>query len=73
MSQLFEFHGLFESWGFLPEETLPGGEVGSFEESMFEDTLDTSESLDHISSIVIEIPQFSIMFLMGPPEGILFE
>ena len=30
--ELLEAHGLLESAGLLPEESLPGGEVGALEE-----------------------------------------
>lgn len=73
MSKLFESHRLFESTGFLPEKTLPSGEVGAFEESMLKDSFNSSQCLNHVSSIIIQIPQFSIMSLMSPPERVLFE
>jgi hypothetical protein len=40
---------------------------------MLKDTLDTTKSLYHISAVVVKVPQLSIMFLMSPPEGILFK
>ena len=40
---------------------------------MLQDSLDTSESLNHIGSVVVKIPEFTIMFLMGPPKRILLQ
>jgi hypothetical protein len=73
MSELFVFHGLLKARGLLPEEAFPSREVGALEKGMLKDALDTTKSLDHISAVVVEVPQLSIMFLMSPPEGILFE
>ena len=73
MSELFVLHGLLKARGLLPEEAFPSREVGTLEKSVLKDALDTTESLDHISAVVVEIPQLSIMFLMSPPEGVLLE
>lgn len=56
-----------------PEETLPGGEVSAFEEGVLEDALHTTQGLDHICAIVVQIPKFAIMSLVSPPEWILFQ
>ena len=40
---------------------------------MFEYPLDTTECLNHISTIIIEVPEFAVMLLMSPPEWILFK
>jgi hypothetical protein len=40
---------------------------------MLQDSFNPAKSLNHVSSVVVEIPQLSIMFLMGPPERILLE
>ena len=40
---------------------------------MFKDAFNTSQSLDHISTIVVEVPELSVMLLMSPPEGILLQ
>lgn len=42
MSQFFELHGLLEPGSFLPKETLPSREIGPFEESVFEDSFNSS-------------------------------
>lgn len=73
MSKFFIFHRFFKPGCFFPEKTFPGNKVGSCKKSMFQDSLYSSQTLNHISSIVIKIPQFSIMFLVCPPERILFE
>ena len=69
--ELLESHGLLEAAGLLPEETLPGGEVGALEERVLQDAFDTSQCLDHVSSVVVQVPQLSIMALVSPPEGVL--
>ena len=73
MSQFFELHTFFKPTCFLPKETLPSREISTFEESVLKYTLNTTESLNHVSSIVVKIPQLSIMFLVGPPKRILFK
>lgn len=40
---------------------------------MFEDTLHSSQGLDHVGSVVVEVPQLSVVTLVGPPEGILLQ
>ena len=40
---------------------------------MFKNAFNTTQSLDHISTIVVEVPELSVMLLMCPPEGILFQ
>ncbi len=73
MSELLILHGLLKARGLLPEEAFPSWEIGALEKGMLKDALHTSESLDHISTVVVEIPQLTIMFLMSPPEGVLLE
>mmetsp|Transcript_31758 Transcript_31758/g.36108 ORF Transcript_31758/g.36108 Transcript_31758/m.36108 type:complete len:252 (-) Transcript_31758:2893-3648(-) len=73
MSQFLVSHRFFESGCLLPKQTFPGGEISTLEQSMFQNTFNTSQSLNHISSVVVQIPQFTIMFLMSPPEGILLK
>mmetsp|Transcript_1930 Transcript_1930/g.3398 ORF Transcript_1930/g.3398 Transcript_1930/m.3398 type:complete len:226 (+) Transcript_1930:445-1122(+) len=70
VGELLETHRLFKATGLLPEKTLPCGKVGALEESVFEDAFDSTEGLDHISSIVVEVPEFSVMASMSPPEGV---
>uniref|UniRef100_A0A914NAB8 Candidate secreted effector n=1 Tax=Meloidogyne incognita TaxID=6306 RepID=A0A914NAB8_MELIC len=40
---------------------------------MLKNSFNTSQSLYHISSIIVQVPKFSIMSLMCPPERILFQ
>ena len=72
ISQLLVFHRLFKTWGFLPEQTLPCREVCSLEECVLQYALHTTESLDHVCTIVVQIPQLTIVSLVSPPERILF-
>lgn len=58
---------------YWPEETLPGGEVGSFEERVFQDALHPSQSLDHVCPVVVEVPQLPVVTLVGPPERVLLQ
>ena len=62
--------GLFEAGRLLPEETLPSREVGTLEESVFQDTLDTTKCSDDIDSVVVELPQLAVVALRRPPEGV---
>ena len=63
-------HRLLETGRLLPEQTLPGREISTLEKSVFQDTFDTTEGGDDINTIVIELPQFSVVTLGCPPEGI---
>ncbi len=56
-----------------PEQTLPRGEVRSPEERVFEDTLDTSQRLNHVCAVVVEVPELAVVALVSPPEGVLLE
>lgn len=56
-----------------PEETLPGGEVSAFEERVLQNALHATQSLDHVCAVVVQVPQFSIVSLVGPPEWILLQ
>ena len=40
---------------------------------MLEYPFDTTECLNHVGAVIIEVPQFTVVFLMCPPEWILFE
>lgn len=40
---------------------------------MLQDTFNTPQTLDHICSIIVQVPQFAVMLLMSPPEGVLFQ
>jgi hypothetical protein len=40
---------------------------------MFEDALHTSESLNHICTVVVQVPQLAVMALVRPPERILLQ
>ena len=56
MCQFFVFHTFFKTTGFFPKQSFPGGEVSSFEQSMFQNSFYSSQSLYHISPIIIKIP-----------------
>ena len=58
---------------FSPEETLPGREISAFEECVLQDSLHTTQSLDHVCAVVVQVPQFAIVPLVGPPEWILLQ
>lgn len=66
-------HRLFEAGRLLPEETLPGGEVGALEQRMLEDTFDTSQGRDDIDTVVVQLPELSVVSLRSPPERIAKE
>ena len=63
-------HRFLETGCLLPEQTLPSGEVRSFEERVLQNTLDTAKSCDDINTVVVELPQLSIVPLGCPPEGV---
>mmetsp|Transcript_46858 Transcript_46858/g.74594 ORF Transcript_46858/g.74594 Transcript_46858/m.74594 type:complete len:250 (+) Transcript_46858:1874-2623(+) len=42
VGELLESHGFFKATGLLPEETLPGREVGALEQGVLQDALNTS-------------------------------
>ena len=73
ISQLLLFHRLFETGRLLPKETFPSGEISSLKERVFKDTFNTSQCFDHVGTIVVEVPQFTVVTLMSPPEGILLQ
>ena len=73
MRQFLIPHRLFKTTSFLPKQTFPSREVSTFEQCVLEYTLNTTQSLNHIGSIVVQIPQFAIMSLMSPPKWVLLE
>ena len=40
---------------------------------MLQDTLDTTKCLNHVSAIVVKVPQLAVVLLVTPPEGILLQ
>ena len=42
IGKLLVLHRLLKSTGFLPEETLPGGEVGPLEKGVLKNTFNTT-------------------------------
>ena len=73
MGQLFVLHRLLEARGLLPEETLPRRKIGPLEEGVFQDPLHAPQSLDHVGTIVVQIPELSVMALVSPPERVLLQ
>ena len=73
MGELLVLHRLFEPGSLLPEEALPCGEICALEECVFQYALHSSKSLDHVCSVVVKVPEFTVMLLMSPPEWVLFE
>ena len=68
--QLLVTHRLLEAGRLLPEETLPGREVGTLEERVLQDTLNTTERGNDIDTVVVELPKLAVMTLRSPPEGV---
>lgn len=56
-----------------PEEPLPGGEVGALEERVLQDALHSSQGLDHVRAVVVQVPKLPVVALVGPPEGVLLQ
>lgn len=73
VSQLLVLHGLLEARCLFPEETFPSGEVSALEQSVLENPFHASKCLNHVSSVVVEIPEFAVVLLMRPPERVLLE
>lgn len=40
---------------------------------MLKNAFNTTQSLNHIRSVVVQIPQFSVVPLMRPPERVLLQ
>jgi len=68
--KLLELHRLLETARFFPEQTLPRRESRRLEQGMLEDRFHTTQSLNHVCSVRVQIPKFSIVSLARPPEGI---
>lgn len=73
VGQLLVFHRFLKSGCFLPEQTLPGREVGATEERVLQYALHATQRLDHVCAVVVQIPEFAVVPLMGPPEWVLFQ
>ena len=54
-------HRFFETRSLLPEQTLPSGEVRALEQGVLQNTLDTTERLDHIRAVVVQVPKLAIV------------
>ena len=63
-------HGSVSETGFFPEETFPRGKCRRLEESMFKDCLNTTECLNDIRSICVQVPQLAVVPLTCPPERV---
>lgn len=73
VGQLLVLHGFFKTGSFFPKQAFPSGEVGTLEESVFKNAFHTTQSLDHVRAVVIQVPQLAVMTLVGPPERILLQ
>lgn len=73
MCELLVLHRLLKATGLFPEKAFPGGKVGSLEKGVLEYSLDTAQSLDHVSPIIVQVPQLTIVLLVGPPKWVLFQ
>lgn len=40
---------------------------------MLQDALHAAQSLDHVCAVVVQVPQFAVVPLVGPPERILLQ
>ena len=50
-------HRLLKPGGLLPEEPLPGWEVGALKQGVLQDALHASERLDNVCPVVVQVPQ----------------
>lgn len=56
-----------------PEKPLPGREVSALEESVFQNAFHTTQGLDHVCTVVVQVPELSIMPLVCPPKRVLLQ
>ena len=61
---------LFETRGSFPEKTFPGREPCRLEKGVLQNGLDTTQGLNHVGAVGIEIPQLAVVSLACPPERI---
>jgi hypothetical protein len=73
MGEFLELHRLFEAGGFLPKEPFPSREVRALEQCVLQNTFHTTESLNDISAVIVQIPQLTVVTLMGPPERVALD
>lgn len=57
----------------LPEKTLPGREVSALEECMLQNAFHTTQGLDHVCAVVVQVPELPVMPLVCPPERVLLQ
>ena len=56
-----------------PEKPLPGREVSALEECVFQNAFHTTQGLDHVCTVVVQVPELPIMPLVCPPERVLLQ
>ena len=56
MRQFLVLHGLLKAAGLLPEEPLPRGKVCTLKQRVLQDSFHTTEGLDHVRPVVVEVP-----------------
>ena len=63
-------HRLLETRRLLPEQTLPGREISALEKSVLQNTFNTTKGGNDIDTVIVKLPQFSVVALGCPPEWI---
>lgn len=56
-----------------PEKPLPGREVSALEECVLQNAFHTTQGLDHVCPVVVQVPELPIMPLVCPPERVLLQ
>lgn len=56
-----------------PEKPLPGRKVSALEECVFQNAFHTTQGLDHVCTVVVQVPELPIMPLVCPPERVLLQ
>lgn len=56
-----------------PEKPLPSREVSALEEGVFQNAFHATQGLDHVSTVVVQVPELPIMPLVCPPERVLLQ
>ena len=52
------------------KHTFPCGEISAFKQGVLKDDLNTTESRNDVHTVIVKLPQFTIVALRRPPEWI---
>eukprot|EP01137_Pigoraptor_chileana_P034037 Opistho-2@25960 len=69
--ELLVLHALLKAARLLPEETLPCRKIRALKQRVLENALHTTKRLDHVGTVVVEVPQLAVVTLVSPPKRVL--